>query len=123
MLQQALSAFDLRPDVDLDVMRAGQSLQDVTVSTLARLEPILRELRPAWVVVQGDTTTAMAASLAAFYERIPVAHVEAGLRTNDRYRPFPEEVNRRIVDQLSTALFAPTAHARAALLREGFPDG
>jgi UDP-N-acetylglucosamine 2-epimerase (non-hydrolysing) len=121
MLQQALEAFALRPDVDLDLMRAGQGLHDVTVGTLARLEPILRELRPAWVVVQGDTTTAMAAALAAFYQRIPVAHVEAGLRTNDRYRPFPEEVNRRIVDQLSSALFAPTAHAREALLAEGFP--
>ncbi len=122
MLQQALSAFGLRPDADLDVMRAGQSLHDVTIATLARLDPILRELRPAWVVVQGDTTTAMAAALAGFYARIPVAHVEAGLRTNDRYRPFPEELNRRIVDQLSNALFAPTALAREALLREGFPD-
>ncbi len=122
MLQQALAAFALRPDVDLDVMRAGQGLTDVTVATLGRLQPILRELRPAWLVVQGDTTTAMAAALAAFYERIPVAHVEAGLRTNDRYSPFPEELNRRIVDQLSNALFAPTEHAREALLREGFPD-
>jgi UDP-N-acetylglucosamine 2-epimerase (non-hydrolysing) len=123
MLEQALSAFALRPDVDLDVMRAGQTLHDVTVATLARLEPVLRELRPSWVVVQGDTTTAMAAALAAFYQRIPVAHVEAGLRTNARYSPFPEELNRRIVDQLSNALFAPTARAREALLREGFPDG
>ncbi len=122
MLRQALAAFALEPDVDLDVMRSGQGLHDVTVATLARLEPILREVRPAWVVVQGDTTTAMAAALAAFYQRIPVAHVEAGLRTNDRYRPFPEELNRRIVDQLSNALFAPTEHAREALLREGFPD-
>ncbi len=123
MLQQALAAFALRPDVDLDVMRSGQGLTDVAAATLARLQPILRELRPAWVVVQGDTTTAMAAALAAFHERIPVAHVEAGLRTNARYSPFPEELNRRIVDQLSNALFAPTAHAREALLREGFPDG
>ena len=122
MLRQALAAFALRPDVDLDVMRAGQGPNDVTVAALARLEPILREVRPAWVVVQGDTTTAMAAALAAFYQRIPVAHVEAGLRTNDRYRPFPEELNRRIVDQLSNALFAPTARSRSALLREGFPE-
>ncbi len=122
MLQQALSAFALRPDVDLDVMRAGQGLSDVAVATLARLQPILREARPSWVVVQGDTTTAMAAALAAFHERIPVAHVEAGLRTNERYSPFPEELNRRIVDQLSNALFAPTARAREALLLEGFPD-
>jgi UDP-N-acetylglucosamine 2-epimerase (non-hydrolysing) len=123
MLGQVLAAFDLAPDVDLEVMRPGQDLHDVTVAALSRLKPVLREARPAWVVVQGDTTTAMAAALGAYYERIPVAHVEAGLRTNDRWRPFPEELNRRLVDQLSTALFAPTALARAALLREGFPDG
>jgi len=123
MLRQVLAAFDLAPDLDLEVMRPGQDLHDVTVATLLRLKPVLRELRPAWVVVQGDTTTAMAAALGAFYERVPVAHVEAGLRTNDRYRPFPEEVNRRLVDQLSAALFAPTALAREALLHEGFPDG
>jgi UDP-N-acetylglucosamine 2-epimerase len=123
MLRQVLAAFDLAPDLDLEVMRPGQDLHDVTVATLVRLKPVLRELGPAWVVVQGDTTTAMAAALGAFYERIPVAHVEAGLRTHDRYRPFPEELNRRIVDQLSAALFAPTPLAREALLREGFPDG
>lgn len=123
MLQQALAAFALEPDVSLDVMRLGQDLHDVTVETLSRIKPVLRELQPAWVVVQGDTTTAMAAALAAFYDRIPVAHVEAGLRTNDRWQPFPEELNRRIVDQLADVLFAPTALARDALLREGFPPG
>jgi UDP-N-acetylglucosamine 2-epimerase (non-hydrolysing) len=123
MLRQVLAAFDLAPDLDLELMRPGQDLHDVTVAALQRLKPVLREWRPGWVVVQGDTTTAMAAALGAFYERVPVAHVEAGLRTNDRYRPFPEELNRRIVDQLSAALFAPTALAREALLREGFPDG
>jgi UDP-N-acetylglucosamine 2-epimerase len=122
MLKQVLAAFSLSPDLDLEVMRSGQDLHDVTIATLAKLKPILRELRPAWVVVQGDTTSAMAAALSAFYERIPVAHVEAGLRTNDRYRPFPEEINRRLVDQLSGVLFAPTALAREALLREGFDD-
>jgi UDP-N-acetylglucosamine 2-epimerase (non-hydrolysing) len=121
MLAQVLAAFDLAPDLDLGIMRAGQDLHAVTVATLERLKPVLRELRPAWVVVQGDTTTALAAALAAFYERIAVAHVEAGLRTNDRYSPFPEELNRRLVDQLSSALFAPTGRAREALLREGFP--
>src|SRR5919197_4562549 len=83
MLRQALAAFELEPDLSLDVMRSGQDLHDITVETLGRLKPILRELRPAWVVVQGDTTTAMVAALAAFYDRIPVAHVEAGPRTND----------------------------------------
>jgi UDP-N-acetylglucosamine 2-epimerase (non-hydrolysing) len=122
MLRQALDAFALEADLDLDVMRSAQDLHDVTVETLSRLKPVLREMQPDWVVVQGDTTTAMAAALAAFYDRLPVAHVEAGLRTNDRYRPFPEELNRRIVDQLATVLFAPTGLAREALLREGFPD-
>lgn len=123
MLSQALAAFDLRPDVDLDVMRTGQTLHDITCRTIARIQHVLRAQRPAWVVVQGDTTTALAAALAAFYERLPVAHVEAGLRSGDRYAPFPEEINRRLVDQLSSAMFAPTAAAQQALLREGFaPD-
>lgn len=123
MLEQALRLFDLRPDVDLDLMRPGQSLHDVTCSALDRLKSVYRERRPAWVVVQGDTTTALAAALAAFYEQIPVAHVEAGLRSGQRYAPFPEEMNRRLVDQLSEIVFAPTESARAYLLREGFaPD-
>lgn len=120
MLGQALSLFDLAPDVDLDVMCQGQTLYDVTCRTLERIRPVLTELRPAWVVVQGDTTTAFAAALAAFYEKIPVAHVEAGLRSGERYRPFPEELNRRLVDQLSSVLFAPTEMARDTLLAEGF---
>lgn len=123
MLRQALELFDLAPDVDLDVMCQGQSLYDVTCRTLDRIRPVLAELRPSWVVVQGDTTTAFAAALAAFYEKIPVAHVEAGLRSGERYRPFPEEVNRRLVDQLSSLLLAPTEQARDTLLGEGFsPD-
>jgi UDP-N-acetylglucosamine 2-epimerase (non-hydrolysing) len=122
MLNQVLSAFDLRPDLDLDVMRSCQDLYDITTATLAGLKPILREFRPDWIVVQGDTTSAMAGALAAFYEKIPIAHVEAGLRTYSRYRPFPEELNRRIIDQLSSLLFAPTEVARDALRREGFKD-
>jgi len=120
MLEQALDLFGLRPDVDLDLMLPGQSLHDVTCRALDRLKGVYRDLRPSWVVVQGDTTTALAASLAAFYEQIPVAHVEAGLRSGQRYAPFPEEMNRRLVDQLSEIVFAPTERARSYLLGEGF---
>lgn len=123
MLRQGLELFDLTPDIDLDIMSQGQTLYDVTCRTLERIRPVLAEIRPAWVVVQGDTTTAFAAALAGFYEKIPVAHVEAGLRSGNRFSPFPEEVNRRLVDQLSTLLFAPTEDARQTLIDEGFsPD-
>jgi UDP-N-acetylglucosamine 2-epimerase (non-hydrolysing) len=123
MLEQVLGPFDVRPDVDLRIMHPGQTLHEVTERALASLRHVFQEVRPAWVVVQGDTTTAFAAALAAFYDRIPIAHVEAGLRSGERYSPFPEEVNRRLVDQLSTALFAPTENARTLLVREGFsPD-
>jgi UDP-N-acetylglucosamine 2-epimerase (non-hydrolysing) len=123
MLAQALAVFDVEPHVDLSVMMPGQTLHDVTTRTLERIRPVLEKERPDWVVVQGDTTTAFAAALAAFYEKLPVAHVEAGLRSGQVYSPFPEELNRRLVDQLSHVLFAPTEKARDLLLREGFsPD-
>lgn len=120
MLAQALEVFGVRPDLDLDVMVRGQTLHDITCRTLERMRGLLAEFRPDWTVVQGDTTTAFAAALAAFYAQVPVAHVEAGLRSHQRYSPFPEEGNRCLVDQLSELLFAPTAHARDLLLREGF---
>jgi UDP-N-acetylglucosamine 2-epimerase (non-hydrolysing) len=104
-------------------MTPGQELDALTARALVAVRAALRERRPGWVVVQGDTTTAFAAALAAFYEKIPVAHVEAGLRSGERYAPFPEEVNRRLVDQLSTVLLAPTAAARRTLLAEGFAQG
>jgi len=121
MLDQALDVFGLRPDVDLAVMKTGQSLHDVTARTLEGMRRVLHQYRPEWVVVQGDTTTAFAAALAAFYDKLPVAHVEAGLRSGDRYSPFPEEINRRLVDQISEVLFAPTDSARDLLVREGYP--
>jgi UDP-N-acetylglucosamine 2-epimerase (non-hydrolysing) len=120
MLDQALGVFGLCPDVELGVMSAGQTLEDVTARALEGMRRFLAASRPAWVVVQGDTTTAFAAALAAFYARVPVAHVEAGLRSGNRASPFPEELNRRLVDQLSEELYAPTATARELLLREGF---
>jgi UDP-N-acetylglucosamine 2-epimerase (non-hydrolysing) len=121
MLEQALAAFHLRPDADLQLMTPGQTLHDVTSKTLLGLRELLAREALDWIVVQGDTTTAFAAALAAFYARIPVAHVEAGLRSGVRYSPFPEEINRRMVDQLSDLLYAPTNEARELLLAEGFP--
>jgi UDP-N-acetylglucosamine 2-epimerase (non-hydrolysing) len=120
MLDQALRVFGLAPDVELAVMTPGQTLESVTSRTLEGMRSYLAAERPARVVVQGDTTTAFAAALAAFYAKVPVAHVEAGLRSGERLSPFPEELNRRLVDQLSDELFAPTADARGLLLREGF---
>lgn len=121
MLEQALDVFDLTPEVDLRVMAPGQTLHDVTSKTVLGMRGVLAEHTPAWVIVQGDTTTAFAAGLAAFYEKVPVAHVEAGLRSGERYAPFPEELNRRLVDQIAELLFAPTESAASALRSEGVP--
>jgi UDP-N-acetylglucosamine 2-epimerase (non-hydrolysing) len=120
MLYQALAPFGVRPDIDLCIMQPRQTLYDVTERTLEGIRSIVPATRPSWVVVQGDTTTAFAAALAAFYEKIPVAHVEAGLRSGDFYSPYPEEINRRLVDRLSSVLFAPTDGAAELLRREGF---
>jgi UDP-N-acetylglucosamine 2-epimerase (non-hydrolysing) len=120
MLDQALAVFGETPDLDLQVMSPTQTLHEVTTRTITGMREVLDREKPAWVVVQGDTTTAFAAALAGFYSRIPVAHVEAGLRSGNRHAPFPEEVNRRMVDQLSEALFAPTEEAAGLLRAEGF---
>ena len=122
MLDQVLSLFSIRPDADLDLMREGQTLTGITTRALTELEPYLAKTRPDLLLVQGDTTTTMAASLAAFYARVPVAHVEAGLRTGDPLYPWPEEVNRRITTVIATHHFAPTERARRNLLAEGEPD-
>lgn len=123
MLDQVLGVFDIEPDFDLDMMRPGQSLTDVTVRAVAGVGKVLERERPDWVVVQGDTTTAFVSALAAYYRRVRVAHVEAGLRTDDKYAPFPEEMNRRLVSALADVHFAPTPAARANLRREGVPAG
>lgn len=119
MLDQALSVFGLTPDIDLQLMEPGQGLSRVAARTLESITKVYEDIQPAWVAVQGDTTTAMAAGLAAFNLRIPVAHVEAGLRSGRRYSPFPEEINRKIIDQFAELLFAPTADAAAKLFDEG----
>jgi len=122
MLDQVLSLFDIRPDYDLDIMTLGQGLHELTCNILLGLKPILERERPDIVLVHGDTTTTLAASLAAYYSQIPVGHVEAGLRTGNKYSPFPEEINRKIAGALSDIHFAPTETARQNLLREGVAD-
>lgn len=119
MLDQVLTLFEIDPDYDLDIMRPGQALTDVTCAVLRGLEPILQVEKPDWVLVQGDTTTVMAASLAAYYQKIRIGHVEAGLRTHDKYQPFPEEINRRVVSTMADVHFAPTVWAADNLRREG----
>lgn len=118
MLDQVLGIFGIEPDIDLDIMTPGQSLTDITVRVLQGMEKVIREHKPDVVLVHGDTTTAMAAALAAFYHQVPVGHVEAGLRTRDIMRPWPEEMNRSVIDVVGRWLFAPTPQARQALLDE-----
>lgn len=122
LLDPFLALFDLDPDVDLNAMQPGQSLSQLCARIVQGVHNVLTVHRPDVVLVQGDTTTALAAALSAFYQRVPVAHVEAGLRTYDLLHPFPEEMNRRLVDRLSQYLFAPTKHARSCLCQEGFSD-
>jgi len=122
MLDQVLSLFQITPDLDLNLMKPNQNLADLTADIFTSLDPILKDMRPDWMLVQGDTTTVMAASLLGYYNRIHVGHVEAGLRTGDRWQPFPEEINRRVAGVVADLHFAPTEHSRQNLLREGVPD-
>jgi UDP-N-acetylglucosamine 2-epimerase (non-hydrolysing) len=121
MLDQVLELFDIVPDDDLDLMRPGQTLHELTARVLIGLRPVLEARKPDVVLVHGDTTTSFTAALAAFYSRIPVGHVEAGLRTGDLSAPFPEEANRVLADALTTFHFAPTERSRDVLLNEGLP--
>ena len=123
MLDQVLDLFEIRPDDDLDVMRPGQTLHGLTARILDGLAPVLAARRPDVVLVHGDTTTTLAATLAAFYSGVPVGHVEAGLRTGDLRAPFPEEANRVLADRLCNWLFAPTARSADNLRAEGVPEG
>lgn len=119
MVEQVMQLFKLNADQNLDIMQHQQTLTDITCRSLQGLENIFQQLQPKLVIVQGDTTTAFAASLAAFYQKIPVGHVEAGLRTDDLYNPYPEEVNRRLISQLTQLHFAPTSLAVENLQRSG----
>lgn len=123
MLNQVLELFGIVPHHDLQLMRPNQTLSDLTSRCLTGLDAVLALESPDWVLVQGDTTTAMAGALAAFYRKVKVGHVEAGLRSNDKYQPFPEEINRKIVTQIADLNFAPTEVSRDNLIREGIASG
>ena len=122
MLDQFLSFFSITPDYDLDIMEKKQTLSKITCKILEGAESILQDEKPDIILVQGDTTTVFAASLAAFYQNIKVGHVEAGLRTDDKYNPFPEEINRRMAGVLADLHFAPTGRAKKNLLSCGTPE-
>ncbi len=123
LVDQVLEAFALRPDYELGIMREGQSLYDVVHRALDGLRDVVRELRPDVLLVQGDTATVFVGSLVAYFERVKVGHVEAGLRSHNKWAPFPEEIFRRLCDVLSDYYFAPTGRARDALVAEGLPPG
>jgi len=122
MLDQVLDLFDIRPEYDLDIMKSGQSLTDVTCGVLQGMIPVLEDFKPDVVLVHGDTTTTMAASLASYYQKIPVGHVEAGLRTGNIYSPWPEEMNRRMAGTITRYHFAPTERSQKNLLNNGILD-
>ena len=118
MLDQVLKIFEITPDYDLNIMKQGQDLYDVTARVLTGMRDVLKEVKPDVVLVHGDTTTSTAAALAAFYQQIPVGHVEAGLRTRNIYSPWPEEMNRQITGRIATYDFAPTPLSERNLLEE-----
>ena len=122
MLDQVLEAFAITPDIDLDLMQPDQSLAQLTARIFTDLDPILIKHQPDWILVQGDTTTVMAASLLGYYNHIKIGHVEAGLRSFDKWQPFPEEINRHIAGVVADLHFAPTKNNRMNLLKEGIPD-
>ncbi len=122
MLDPVLRLFDIRPDHDLNLMRENQTLAELTAAAVAGLDGVVRREAPDWILVQGDTTTVLAAGLAGFYHRVRIGHVEAGLRSGDKYQPYPEEINRRVAGVVADAHFAPTDRARENLLREGVPE-
>ena len=117
ILDQALELFDIRPDIDLDLMQPNQSLSGITARVFEKLDPILEQLKPDWILVQGDTTTVFAAAMVAYYHNIKVGHVEAGLRTDDKRNPFPEDINRRITSVIADLHFAPTQKNKNNTLR------
>jgi len=122
MLDQVISLFEIEPQIDLNLMEANQTLASLTAKALTKLTDVIADVKPDVVLLQGDTTTAMVASLASFYKKAPVGHIEAGLRTYDKYSPFPEEINRRFISVMATYNFAPTQTAVHALMAEGVPE-
>lgn len=122
MLDQVLETFHIQPDYDLDIMGKNQSLLDITAKILEKFDPVVKEVHPDMILVHGDTTTTFVASLVAFYNQVRIGHVEAGLRTFDKYSPFPEEMNRQMTDNLADLYFAPTSESKANLLMEHHPE-
>ncbi|MCY7064095.1 non-hydrolyzing UDP-N-acetylglucosamine 2-epimerase [Streptococcus oralis] len=122
MLDQVLEAFSIKPHYDLDIMGQNQSLLDITGKILEKFDPIVKQERPDMILVHGDTTTTFVASLVAFYNQVRIGHVEAGLRTFDKYSPFPEEMNRQMTDNLADLYFAPTSESKENLLKENHPE-
>lgn len=122
MLDQVLETFDIKPDYDLNIMKQGQTLGDITTRALNGLEEVIKEVKPDIVLVHGDTTTTFAGALAAFYNQVAIGHVEAGLRTNDKYSPYPEEMNRQMVDCMTDMYFAPTNLSKQNLLDENIKE-
>ena len=122
MLDQVLELFDIQPDFDLNLMKPGQDLTDITSNVLLGLRDVLKEWRPDWMLVHGDTSTTLASALAAYYEKISVGHVEAGLRTGNIYSPWPEEMNRRVTGTIANIHFSPTEQAKQNLVREGIQE-
>lgn len=119
MLDQVLETFDIKPDYDLNIMKQGQTLSEITARVIMGIEEVIKEVKPDIVLVHGDTTTTLAAGIAAYYQQVAVGHVEAGLRTYDKYSPFPEEMNRQMVDCFTDMYFAPTNLSKDNLLKEG----
>ncbi|MDW8227729.1 MAG: UDP-N-acetylglucosamine 2-epimerase (non-hydrolyzing) [Anaerolineales bacterium] len=122
MLDQVLQLFEIKPDFDLNLMQPDQALAELTAAVFTHLDPVIRQTKPDWILAQGDTTTVMATSLLAYYHRVRFGHVEAGLRTGDKWQPFPEEINRRVAGVVADLHFAPTEWARQNLRRENIPD-
>lgn len=122
MLDQVLALFDIVPQIDLNLMKPSQSLASLTAEIFKKLDPVLEQVKPDWMLVQGDTTTVMASALCAYYQHVRIGHVEAGLRTHDKWQPFPEEINRRVAGTVADLHFAPTELARRNLLAEGIED-
>ena len=122
MLDQVLKTFDIKPDYDLNIMKQGQSLSEITSRALLGLEEVIKEVKPDIVLVHGDTTTTFAGALAAFYNQVSIGHVEAGLRTYDKYSPFPEEMNRQMVDSMTDLYFAPTETSKENLLKQNISE-
>lgn len=121
MLDQVLNLFEIAPDIDLDLMKPNQSLAEITAAIFTHLDPVIKQVKPDWILSQGDTTTVMATALLAYYNRVKFGHVEAGLRTGDKFQPFPEEINRRVAGVAADLHFAPTEWSKQNLLKENVP--